>query len=265
MVGLGPDKEEELEADLCSLRYPPYQPLSEPNAPFVSLKTAIALVNRYCAKLPSDTFTRLTPIWDMQNKDGRYTCNLRLPINSPIKQTVTCPPMVNPLLARRAAAFLMCQLLHKSGELDDNLHPIGKENFHVDEKEVGEPEVEEEDLSQDNEDARPGTTKRRQFYYKRVAKALTDCYPVAFQCTYFYKIVMTLTCPLPDEQNTRGRRIYPPEESAQGFGILTCRKIPKVNKYALYSRLFLLICAGANMTKHRSITSIRLQLTLIFL
>lgn len=39
---------------------------------------------------------------------------------------------------------------------------------------------------------------------------------------------MNLTCPLPEEQNTRGRKIYPPEESAQGFGVLTLKKIPKV-------------------------------------
>lgn len=40
---------------------------------------------------------------------------------------------------------------------------------------------------------------------------------------------MTLTCPLPEEQNTRGRKIYPPEESLQGFGILTTKEIPPVS------------------------------------
>ena len=39
---------------------------------------------------------------------------------------------------------------------------------------------------------------------------------------------MVLSCPLPEEQNTRGRRIYPPEESAIGFGIITLKEIPKV-------------------------------------
>jgi len=39
---------------------------------------------------------------------------------------------------------------------------------------------------------------------------------------------MMLTCPLPEEQNTRGRKIYPPEDSPQGFGILTLKQIPKV-------------------------------------
>jgi hypothetical protein len=41
---------------------------------------------------------------------------------------------------------------------------------------------------------------------------------------------MVLTCPLPEEQNTRGRKIYPPEDSPQGFGILTLKQIPKVRK-----------------------------------
>lgn len=75
-----------------------------------------------------------------------------------------------------------------------------------------------------------GTTKRRQYYYKRVADALLNCQPVVGKPTYFYRIIMTLTCPLPEEQNTRGRKIYPPEESVQGFGILTSKEIPKVCK-----------------------------------
>lgn len=39
---------------------------------------------------------------------------------------------------------------------------------------------------------------------------------------------MVLTCPLPEEQNTRGRKLHPPEEAPQGFGILTLKPIPKV-------------------------------------
>jgi endoribonuclease Dicer len=45
---------------------------------------------------------------------------------------------------------------------------------------------------------------------------------------------MILSCPLPEEQNTRGRRIYPPEESPIGFGILTLKEIPKVTIFYLF-------------------------------
>lgn len=47
---------------------------------------------------------------------------------------------------------------------------------------------------------------------------------------------MVLTCPIPEEQNTRGRKIYPPEDSPQGFGILTTKYIPKVSAFPIFTR-----------------------------
>ncbi|KAJ8968365.1 hypothetical protein NQ317_009528 [Molorchus minor] len=232
---LEPDKNEELIANAYSAHCKLYKPLVEEGAPCVTLANAIALVNRYCAKLPSDTFTRLTPVWYEEiNNAGQYICHIRLPINSPVKQTIISPPMPNALLARRAAAFILCQLLHKAKELDDNLQPINKENFRATEEDWNNFSLDEPD--DENSEIRPGTTKRRQYYYKKIAEALLDCHPVVDSPTYFYKIVMTLTCPLPEEQNTRGRRIHPPEESAQGFGILTSKEIPKISAFPIFTR-----------------------------
>lgn len=47
---------------------------------------------------------------------------------------------------------------------------------------------------------------------------------------------MVLTCPIPEEQNTRGRKIYPPEDSPQGFGILTTKRIPKISAFPIFTR-----------------------------
>lgn len=47
---------------------------------------------------------------------------------------------------------------------------------------------------------------------------------------------MTLQCPIPEEQNTRGRKIYPPEDAIQGFGILTLKKIPKISSFPIFTR-----------------------------
>lgn len=48
---------------------------------------------RYCAKLPSDAFTHLTPKCKVTttevNNATMYQAKLRLPINSPIKQQIT--------------------------------------------------------------------------------------------------------------------------------------------------------------------------------
>lgn len=47
---------------------------------------------------------------------------------------------------------------------------------------------------------------------------------------------MTLQCPIPEEQNTRGRKIYPPEDATQSFGILTTKKIPKISSFPIFTR-----------------------------
>ncbi|KAJ1531645.1 hypothetical protein ONE63_000316 [Megalurothrips usitatus] len=238
-------EEEEKDADLYTSVVPPYCP-SEKNVS-ATLSNAIALVNRYCAKLPSDTFTKLTPLYCLSQsaaEDGTplYSCTLRLPINSPVKQNIKGPAVPNPTLARRLTALETVRILHTSQELDDSLMPIGKESFRLTNEEANggivlEPdEIEEAAIPWDSNEPRPGTTKRRQYYYKRVAEALTDCRPVAGCKALLYHLSMTLTCPLPDEQNTRGRSIYAPEDSPQGFGILTLKPIPSICAFPIFTR-----------------------------
>lgn len=47
---------------------------------------------------------------------------------------------------------------------------------------------------------------------------------------------MVLECPIPEEQNTRGRKIYAPEDAIQGFGILTSKAIPKLGSFSIFTR-----------------------------
>lgn len=79
--------------------------------------------------------------------------------------------MPSRVLARRVAALITCRLLHQSGELDDNLQPIGKEGFLASEPDWENFELAktDEDILHENTEPRPGTTKRRQYYYKRVS------------------------------------------------------------------------------------------------
>ncbi|XP_021929010.1 endoribonuclease Dcr-1-like isoform X4 [Zootermopsis nevadensis] len=236
-----PSEEEELEADKFTDLVEAYCPGDSPNSPSVNMATAIALVNRYCAKLPSDTFTRLTPLWTVEvitdNGQISYVCTVRLPINSPVKHDIVGLPMPSKVLARRIAALETCKVLHQAQELDDNLMPVGKESFRVHEEEMTLALEElDEMIPRDSSEPRPGTTKRRQYYYKRIADSLTDCRPVPGQPAYLYHISMVLTCPLPEEQNTRGRKIYPPEDSPQGFGILTLKQIPTICPFPIFTR-----------------------------
>lgn len=47
---------------------------------------------------------------------------------------------------------------------------------------------------------------------------------------------MVLECPIPEEQNTRGRKIYAPEDALQGFGLLTLKHIPKLGSFSIFTR-----------------------------
>ncbi|XP_063391853.1 endoribonuclease Dcr-1 [Cydia fagiglandana] len=220
----------------------------------VDLSSAIALINRYCGKLPSDTFTRLAPSYRTERVHIRtasgvqpaWVCTLRLPLNCPVKYNIVGHPMPTRVLARRMAALQACRILHKSGELDDHLMPIGKENF-----KAGELEACAE------ADARPGTTKRRQYYYKRTARAFTNCEPIVdttdeqlaeetdgqtepiASSNVLYAIACTLWCALPERYNTRGRRLHAPQLARQACGVLMRVQQPdrlQIPSFPVYTR-----------------------------
>ncbi|XP_062536694.1 endoribonuclease Dcr-1 isoform X2 [Armigeres subalbatus] len=240
-----PPERDQHYADCFNQYLEPYRPLSletDENSNSVGLANAIQMINKYCAKLPSDTFTKLTPLWrgakTVRNGYELYQCTIRMPINSPLKKDIVGLPMPTEILARRMAAYTACRVLHKVGELDDSLQPIGKESFRAFEADWEDFELETNDaqIVNENSEPRPGTTKRRQYYYKRIASAFSECRPTIGSRVFLYHINMTLQCPIPEEQNTRGRKIYPPEDSPQGFGILTTKLIPKVSAFPIFTR-----------------------------
>ncbi|GBP14030.1 Endoribonuclease Dcr-1 [Eumeta japonica] len=69
--------------------------------------------------------------------------------------------MPTQILARRMVALQACIELHKSGELDDNLQPIGKEGFRAIESDWENFELEEEDekIVKENLEPRPESTE----------------------------------------------------------------------------------------------------------
>ncbi|RUS80555.1 hypothetical protein EGW08_011695 [Elysia chlorotica] len=200
------------------------------NSPQVTMQGAIGLINRYCAKLPSDAFTHLTPHCRLERIATKYIAYLRLPINSPIKQELQGPAMRSKKLAKMAVALKMCEILHNKGELDDQLMPVGKEMFVYEEEEEW---ADEDDIGGQ---ARPGTTKRKQYYTKKVANAMLDCQPKPDRKNFLYLISLTLTGPITEEQNTRGRLIYAPEDTKQTLGLLVDKPIPQMPNFPVYTR-----------------------------
>ncbi|XP_067335535.1 endoribonuclease Dicer [Channa argus] len=210
---------------------PPYVLRSEDGGPRVTINIAIGHINRYCARLPSDPFTHLAPkCKTVETKDGRFQSMLYLPINSPLRVPVKGPVMNCARLAEKAVALVCCEKLHKIGELDDHLMPVGKETVKYEE------ELDLHDEEETSVPGRPGSTKRRQCYPKAIPECLRDSYAVPEQTYYLYVIGMVLTTPLPDELNFRRRKLYPPEDTTRCFGILTAKPIPRIPHFPVYTR-----------------------------
>ncbi len=247
-------------------------------SPAVSLRSAVYLLNRYCARLPSDTFTRLTPLCVVRSvaaSAGRsaFVCALQLPVNSCLRQVVFGPPAPSETLAKRAAAMEVLRRLRALKEVDEGMAPIGKEGFlssaysrpstvspapapapapatslSTVANDVGSDKPQAEGPPKaaavapgttadvpSSRDFRTGTTKRRQYYYKQVARSLVR-HAEGDASYHLYAVNLCLTCPIPEDQNTRGRRIYPPENAAQSFGFLVSERIPQVCPFPIYTR-----------------------------
>uniref|UniRef100_H3CIQ1 ribonuclease III n=1 Tax=Tetraodon nigroviridis TaxID=99883 RepID=H3CIQ1_TETNG len=210
---------------------PPYVLRSEDGGPRVTINTAIGHINRYCARLPSDPFTHLAPkCKTVELQNGHFQSRLYLPINSPLRVPVKGPIMNCVRLAEKAVALLCCEKLHKIGELDDHLMPVGKETVKYEE------ELDLHDEEETSVPGRPGSTKRRQCYPKAIPECLWDSYAALDQTYYLYVIGMVLTTPLPDELNFRRRKLYPPEDTTRCFGILTAKPIPQIPHFPVYTR-----------------------------
>lgn len=105
----------------------------------LTLANAISILNRYCNKLPSDTFTKLVPNYKIETVNEtelklKYRCRLYLPINSTYRDEIVGQLEENQSLAKQAAAFKAVKTLKDMGELDQNYYPVGKETSRYIEK-----------------------------------------------------------------------------------------------------------------------------------
>ena len=70
-------------------------------------------------------------------------------------------------------------------------------------------------------------------FFFQPADAFVGSRPKPVEDGFLYHVTMTLTGPITEDQNTRGRKIYAPEESTQSFGILLSAEIPNVRCFSL--------------------------------
>ena len=177
-------------------------------------------------------------------------CRILLPINSPVRNVVVGPSSSNGSIqdAQFQAAIKVCEELRKVNELDENMLPYGREISKRSSSELPKPSS-SQSTSEPTEKSssppppvikeppgRPGTTKRRQYYNKQVAPPFSTSLPKEKKSCHLYAFKMKLTCALPEEQNTRGRKIHPPENAALSFGLLVPQKMPPICQFPIYTR-----------------------------
>ncbi|XP_018495704.1 endoribonuclease Dcr-1 [Galendromus occidentalis] len=196
-----------------------------------TLSNSIAIINRYCLRLPSDTLTKLAPVFRINKlPDDTYQCVLRLPINSPLKEEIVGEPMATPVLAKQDVSLRALERLHKRGEIDDHLSPFGKDSL----KAKTEDQVVPLDETVAHGAARPGTTKRRQYYHKSLAPPFQGTLDT--ETFFLYNISMKLLCAIPEEQNSRARTIYDPADSPRGFGFVSGTRLTPLCPFPIYTR-----------------------------
>lgn len=243
------------------------------SSPQLTMENAISILNRYCLKLPSDTFTKLAPHYYLDSvsipSDGlagsnKFQCRLYLPINSTFREEIHGDPMPNRMLAKRSAAFKAVKTLKEIGELDLNYIPIGKEtNRYIEKLGLQECFINTTKITNSSAggvsgsnqrggnrynrlQARNIASKRRQYYMKKVADVLTNgqCFTqsksndgnISYSIENLYEFEMKLTCPLPEDQNTRGRPLIDPAETTRSFGIIVPNNLPPICDFTIYNR-----------------------------
>ncbi|XP_067000048.2 endoribonuclease Dcr-2 [Anabrus simplex] len=197
----------------------------------VTMLSAIALVNRYCTSLPQDIFTVLAPCFYLKNVPPNVQCILKLPMNSPVKDTIEGDPMPNKRLAKQSVALETCKRLHKAGELDDHLLPVGTR---VDDIEDEELFLHWENEQVDKDHPRPGTKKHRRSHRKEVPSFLYQCVPQANAPVYLHVLNMKPTYQRPPQDDSRKLAFYELIRANEGFAILSSKKLPEICDFPIF-------------------------------
>ncbi|KAJ9599534.1 hypothetical protein L9F63_010006, partial [Diploptera punctata] len=219
--------EEDIAFELYEQLVPPYTTACSS----VSLASAIPLLNRYCSVLPQDLFTQLIPVWYIVTGANPSVC-LYLPIASPLNDYIKGPEMPTKKLAKRAVALEACKRLHKIGELNDNLLPVGSKCEELDSAHLFP-------FFNNNNDnieqvAPRGSKKRKQAYTKKFPEQLCKCRPKTDIAVFLHVIEMKPVYQKPDEENNRKLVFYNLLNSREGYAILCTKALPELCDFPIY-------------------------------
>ncbi|KPJ19859.1 Endoribonuclease dcr-1 [Papilio machaon] len=208
----------------------------------LSAQSAIQLLHRYCATLPHDQFTVITPMWIREKLNYRdcehVLITILLPIASTIKDPIKGKPMFDNKSAKRSAALNACILLHKNGELNEyTLLPESYSRVDFDQVDIKQcfpnwPEH-EEDKGNKNVPA-VGTKKRIRKHAKVYPEILNG--PGSWACgqNTFYLHIIQLKAAFPEPKDSREKALYNFIHRGEGYGFLTSNPLPQLCDFPMF-------------------------------
>ncbi|XP_048517572.1 endoribonuclease Dicer isoform X2 [Dendroctonus ponderosae] len=209
---------------------PPYY-VNGPRSAKVDMVSAISLLSQYCNSLPCDKFTTLSPELYYEEKttilDDLTRVTIILPTICPLTAPIVGRYMKNLKSAKRAAALLACEQLHKIGELDDHLLP---KKYDIANEDVGflfkhYPEVKE---------TMAGTNKNKRTHKKQVAAFLKG--PVVPQKPAWLHII-NLQPIFGKREELNYSTFYDMYVSDICYGFLTPNQVPTICDFPIYVTL----------------------------
>lgn len=202
---------------------------------------AVALVNRYCMSLPADQFSKPLVVWQMEdniatttNQFGLFRVQMRLPMQSPVKETFVSDWCNDVLLAKRSAALQACRRLHECGELDDHLMPYTQRRIALNVQQQYAAHWQAEPFANDDALLRASRSKRLQRQHPIVwPDALISCTPAPGGPALLYGIQLQ---PSGMESISGSGAFYKLiGDPSCGFGILTAKPLPPCAAFHLHS------------------------------
>uniref|UniRef100_A0A5S6Q1J4 Uncharacterized protein n=1 Tax=Trichuris muris TaxID=70415 RepID=A0A5S6Q1J4_TRIMR len=189
---------------------------------------------KYCMSLPCDRYANPMPRYEINSTTDssgftQFLATLLLPLNCPVKERITGPPMSSQKLAKMAVALKACELLHQRGQLSDNFLPISTstESASVEE---GDEEEEEEFVEFTEKSSAPGCS-HREVYRRKVPVSLSTRLRAQVPL-FLYQLQVKVSVPLLEID--RGD-VEVDGGSSETIGLLCGAPMPQVPKFEIFA------------------------------
>ncbi|XP_036333291.1 endoribonuclease Dicer [Rhagoletis pomonella] len=188
---------------------------------------ALALLHRYCQLLPTDAFGAAMPWFTKKTTESGIFVELRMPLQSSVKDTITSDIYPTSKQAKISAAFKVCKLLYEQGELNDRLLPVTKRECVA---KVSEDLFEHWKKFNDDVTSKTAGKQQRRLYNRKYPEELQNAIPQLNEVCYAYEIHA-----IPHfEKDDYTEHIAELLQTNRNYAILSRKRIPPLAEMPLF-------------------------------